>query len=132
MNLIEISLRRPVFAWILMAALIIFGAVSLNRLGVSQMPDVNFPILTVTINYPGAAPEVIESEIIDRMVNVDADEALSAALVFARRKRIGPYAREAISPDNRQKMIAALLRAGHSYDVSRKILSLSANDITSL
>jgi regulatory protein len=74
----------------------------------------------------------IESEIIDRMVNVDADEALSAALVFARRKRIGPYAREAISPDNRQKMIAALLRAGHSYDVSRKILSLSANDITSL
>ncbi len=66
MNLIEISLRRPVFAWILMSALIIFGAVSLNRLGVSQMPDVNFPVLTITINYPGAAPEVIESEILDR------------------------------------------------------------------
>ncbi|MBC7420524.1 MAG: efflux RND transporter permease subunit [Bdellovibrio sp.] len=65
MNLIEISLRRPVFAWILMAALIIFGAVSLNKLGVSQMPDVNFPVLTITINYPGAAPEVIENEIID-------------------------------------------------------------------
>lgn len=65
MNLIEISLRRPVFAWILMAALIIFGAVSLNKLGVSQLPDVNFPVLTVTISYPGAAPEVIESEIID-------------------------------------------------------------------
>ena len=65
MNLIEISLKRPVFAWILMSALIIFGAVSLTRLGVSQMPDVNFPVLTVTINYPGAAPEVVESEIID-------------------------------------------------------------------
>ncbi|MBC7742182.1 MAG: efflux RND transporter permease subunit, partial [Bdellovibrionaceae bacterium] len=65
MNLIEISLKRPVFAWILMAAMIIFGAISLNKLGVSQMPDVNFPILNINISYPGAAPEVVESEIID-------------------------------------------------------------------
>ncbi len=65
MNLIEISLRRPVFAWVLMAALIIFGAISLNKLGVSQMPDVNFPILNVSIVYTGAAPEVVESDIID-------------------------------------------------------------------
>ena len=66
MNLIELSLRRPVFAWVLMAALIIFGAISLNKLGVSQMPDVNFPILNITMNYPGAAPEVIESELLDK------------------------------------------------------------------
>lgn len=65
MNLIEISLKRTVFAWILMAALIIFGAISLNKLGVSQMPDVNFPVLSISISYPGAAPEVVESEIID-------------------------------------------------------------------
>lgn len=66
MNLLEISLRRPVFAWILMSALIIFGAISFNRLGISQMPDVNFPILNISIPYQGAAPEVIESEILDR------------------------------------------------------------------
>ncbi len=65
MNLIELSLRRPVFAWVLMSALIIFGAISLNKLGVSQLPDVNFPILNISISYPGAAPEVVESEIID-------------------------------------------------------------------
>ncbi len=65
MNLIEISLRRPVFAWVLMGALIIFGAISLNKLGVSQMPDVNFPILNISMNYTGAAPEVVESDIID-------------------------------------------------------------------
>ena len=59
MNLIEISLRRPVFAWVLMGALIIFGAISLNKLGVSQMPDVNFPILNISIAYTGAAPEVV-------------------------------------------------------------------------
>lgn len=65
MNLIEISLKRPVFGWVLMSALIIFGAISLNKLGISQMPDVNFPVLTISVNYPGAAPEVIESEILD-------------------------------------------------------------------
>ncbi len=48
-----------------MSALIVFGAVSLNKLGISQLPDVNFPVLNITINYPGAAPEVVESEIID-------------------------------------------------------------------
>ncbi len=65
MNLLEISLRRPVFAWVLMFALILFGAISFKQLGVSQMPDVNFPILNISVNYPGAAPEVVESEIIN-------------------------------------------------------------------
>ncbi len=71
----------------------------------------------------------IGTDIIDRTVNVDDEGALAAAMVFARRKRIGPYARDPATPDNRQKMIAALLRAGHSYEVSRKILTLTANDI---
>jgi multidrug efflux pump subunit AcrB len=64
-NLIKISIHRPVFAWIIMAALIIFGAISMNRMGVSQLPDVDFPIVSVSVNFEGAAPEVIESEIID-------------------------------------------------------------------
>jgi len=65
MNLIELSLKRSVFGWILMSALIIFGAISLNKLGISQMPDVNFPVLSIEVNYPGAAPEVIENEILE-------------------------------------------------------------------
>lgn len=65
MNLIDHSIRRPVFAWVLMFALIVFGAISLLRLGVSQMPDVDFPVLTVAVSYPGAAPEVVESDLID-------------------------------------------------------------------
>lgn len=50
-----------------MSALIIFGAISLNRLGISQMPDVDFPILDISVNYEGAAPEVIEADLIDQM-----------------------------------------------------------------
>lgn len=67
MNLIDLSIRRPVFAWILMAALIVFGAIALNRMGVSQMPDVDFPIINVSVAYEGASPEVVEAELIDPM-----------------------------------------------------------------
>lgn len=67
MNLIKTAIERNVFAWILMSAMIIFGAISLNRLGISQMPDVDFPILNISVSYEGAAPEVIEAEIIDQM-----------------------------------------------------------------
>lgn len=48
-----------------MSALIIFGAVCLNRMGVSQLPDVDFPILDISVNYEGASPELIETEILD-------------------------------------------------------------------
>ncbi len=65
MNLIDLSIRRPVFAWVLMFALIVFGSICANKLGVSQLPDVNFPIVNISINYEGAAPELIESEILD-------------------------------------------------------------------
>jgi multidrug efflux pump subunit AcrB len=64
MNLIDLSIKRPVFAWVLMFSLIVFGAVSMNRMGISQLPDVDFPIITVSYTYYGAAPEVVESELI--------------------------------------------------------------------
>lgn len=66
MNLIKISIERPVFAWVVMFSLIIFGGISGLRLGVSQMPDVDFPVLSISVTYEGASPEVIEAEILDR------------------------------------------------------------------
>ena len=66
-SLIALSIQRPVFAWILMSALIIFGGISFGRLGISQMPDVDFPVLSVSVDYEGAAPEVVETELIDPM-----------------------------------------------------------------
>ncbi len=67
MNFIDLSIRRPVFAWVVMFSFIVFGAIALNRLGVSQMPDVDFPILSISVNYEGAAPGVVESDILDPM-----------------------------------------------------------------
>lgn len=65
MNLSEISIKNPVFAWMLMSFLIIFGGISFARLGVSELPDVDFPVLTIRATLEGAAPEVIELDVID-------------------------------------------------------------------
>lgn len=65
MNLIDLSIKRPVFAWVLMFSLIVFGAITVNKMGISQLPDVDFPIINISVNYEGAAPEVVEAELID-------------------------------------------------------------------
>lgn len=65
MSLPDISIRKPVFAWMLMAALIIFGFISMKKMGVSQMPDVDFPMVNISIVYEGAAPDVMEMDVID-------------------------------------------------------------------
>ena len=65
MNISEISIRRPVFAWMLMFGLIIFGAISFKRMGISQMPDVNFPVVNIALTLDNAAPEVMETDVVD-------------------------------------------------------------------
>ncbi len=84
MNLTEISVRRPVFAWMLMSALIIFGAICFGRLGVSFLPDVEVPNVLVQVTWPGAAPEVMETEIVDQMeqalINVSGIKNLNSTI----------------------------------------------------
>ncbi len=60
------------------------------------------------------------------------ERAMAAALRFAERKRVGPFA--AIEPDReaRQRAFAAMLRAGHSMDVVRRVLSASPGEIPDL
>lgn len=65
MSLSDISIRRPVFAWMLMAAMIIFGFIAMRKMGISQMPDVDFPMVNINVIYEGAAPEVMELDVID-------------------------------------------------------------------
>lgn len=64
-RLSEISIKNPVFAWMLMAALLLFGGISLSRMGVSQLPDVDFPVVNVSLSLEGAAPEVMEMDVVD-------------------------------------------------------------------
>jgi len=65
MSLSDISIRRPVFAWMIMVAFLVFGFLSMRGMGVSQLPDVDFPVVNIQVNYEGAAPEVMELDVID-------------------------------------------------------------------
>jgi HAE1 family hydrophobic/amphiphilic exporter-1 len=65
MTLSDISIKNPVFAWMLMFALIIFGVVSYGRLGVGQLPDVDFPMVSINLTWEGAAPEIMETDVVD-------------------------------------------------------------------
>jgi len=69
MTLPELSIRRPVFAWMLFTGLTVFGVVSFLRLGISQLPDVDFPVVAVSLNLPGAAPGVMETDVVDPVEN---------------------------------------------------------------
>ena len=65
MKLTDACIEKPVFAWMLMAATIVFGAVAASRIGVSQYPDVDFPTITVSVAWEGAAPEVVENDVVE-------------------------------------------------------------------
>lgn len=54
------------------------------------------------------------------------EETISAALRFAQRRRFGPYANADADRETRQKWLAAMLRAGHGLDLSRRIILLPA------
>ncbi|MBR9764574.1 MAG: efflux RND transporter permease subunit, partial [Rhodobacteraceae bacterium] len=64
MILTRISVGQPVFATMVMVAMLVIGLFSYQRLPVEQLPDVDFPVVAVVTSYPGATPEAVENDII--------------------------------------------------------------------
>jgi hydrophobe/amphiphile efflux-1 (HAE1) family protein len=65
MTLSDLSIKNPVFAWMLMIGLIAFGWIGFHRMGISQLPDVDFPVVTITVTWEDAAPEIMETQVAD-------------------------------------------------------------------
>ena len=59
----QVSLKNPVFATMVMLAIVVLGLFSLQRLKVDQFPNIDFPVVVVLTEYPGASPEIVESEV---------------------------------------------------------------------
>ncbi|WP_309682079.1 efflux RND transporter permease subunit, partial [Polaromonas sp.] len=59
----QISLKNPVFATMVMLAIVVLGLFSYQRMQVDQLPNIDFPVVVVTADYPGASPEIVESEV---------------------------------------------------------------------
>jgi HAE1 family hydrophobic/amphiphilic exporter-1 len=69
----QVSLRNPVFATMVMVAFVVLGLFSFQRLQIDQFPNIDFPVVVVTTEYPGASPEIVESELTKKV-----EEAVNA------------------------------------------------------
>lgn len=67
MFLSDFSIKRPIATIVLIIALMALGLLALKKLRVNQIPDVQMPVLVVNIPYPGASPDSVEREVINRI-----------------------------------------------------------------
>lgn len=75
MPITRISVDNPVFATMMMVALMVLGLFAYKQLGIDQFPSVDFPVVLVEVTYPGASPESVEDEVtrpIEEAVNTIA------------------------------------------------------------
>jgi hydrophobe/amphiphile efflux-1 (HAE1) family protein len=70
MLITQTSIKQPVFATMVMVALLVLGVFSFMRLRIEQMPDVANPVVVIQLAYPGASPEAIENDLIKPIENV--------------------------------------------------------------
>src|SRR6266849_8388013 len=66
-KLAEICIKRPVFATMLILALMVLGVDAYRKLGVDLFPKVEFPIVTVSTQLRGASPEEVETQVTKRI-----------------------------------------------------------------
>jgi HAE1 family hydrophobic/amphiphilic exporter-1 len=93
-SLPELSIQRHVFAYMLSGALLLFGIISFDRIGVDRFPDIEFPAISIRTVLPGASPEIIDSSvtnIIETSVNsvpgvehIRSTSAPGVSVVFVR------------------------------------------------
>jgi multidrug efflux pump len=82
LNITEVCIRKPVLAWMLMAGTVLFGVVAVTRIGISQLPDVDFPTINVSVTWEGAAPEVVENDVLqpleEALIQVEGVRSLTS------------------------------------------------------
>ncbi len=63
MNLASVSIKNHVLTYMLSLVLILFGVISYNRIGVDRLPEIEFPVLSVTTVLPGGDPDIIDASV---------------------------------------------------------------------
>ncbi|HQB38622.1 MAG TPA: efflux RND transporter permease subunit [Deltaproteobacteria bacterium] len=67
MILSDLSIKRPIFATVLILSLLVLGIFSYRQLAVEMFPNVEFPVISVVTKFPGASPETVERELSKRI-----------------------------------------------------------------
>jgi multidrug efflux pump subunit AcrB len=65
MSISDLSIRNPVFAVMLSAALVVFGLLGYREMGISQFPEIDFPVVNITTYREAASPETMEFDVTD-------------------------------------------------------------------
>ncbi|MCJ7442678.1 MAG: efflux RND transporter permease subunit [Thermoanaerobaculaceae bacterium] len=105
MFLSNLSIKRPVFASVMMLALVTLGLFSFRRLPIDMMPDVEIPVLSIVTEFPGASPETVEREVTKRI-------------------------EEAVNPISGIKHVMSVSREGLSSVVAEFNLEVKINDVS--
>ena len=94
-KLAEICLRRPVFASMMVLALVVIGLTGFNGLGVDRYPAVDVPTVSVRVSLPGASPEEMESlvtrqleEVVNTVDGIDELRSVSGAGIVDRHRHL--------------------------------------------
>jgi hydrophobic/amphiphilic exporter-1 (mainly G- bacteria), HAE1 family len=117
MNIAEVFIKRPVMTTLVMFAILLFGVVGYRLLPVSDLPNVDFPTITVNASLPGASPDTMASSValplekqfstiagIDQMTSSSSLGSTNVTLQFSLDRNIDAAAQDV------QSMIAAAQR----------------------
>ena len=118
MNISELFIKRPVMTTLVMLGILVFGLMAYRLLAVSNLPNVDFPTITVSASLPGASPETMASAVatplekqfstiagIDQMTSSSSLGSTSITLQFTLERNIDAAAQDvqaAISKTLRQ------------------------------
>ena len=91
MGLWSLSIRRPILSIVMSLTILIFGIISYFYLGVREYPAVDPPVVTVTTTYPGANPDIIESQITEPL-----EESISGIAGIRTMTSVSSYGRSTI------------------------------------
>ena len=69
----RVSIANPVMAVMVMLAFVVLGLFSYQRLSLDQFPNIDFPTVVVSMDYPGASPEIVEAEVTNAAREQGAD-----------------------------------------------------------
>jgi HAE1 family hydrophobic/amphiphilic exporter-1 len=67
MNLVKLSIHKPITMLMVLFALVVFGFYTFRLLAIDLMPDISLPFVTVQLIYPGAGPEEIETAVVEKL-----------------------------------------------------------------
>jgi hydrophobic/amphiphilic exporter-1 (mainly G- bacteria), HAE1 family len=104
---LQTFIRRPVFTAVLAVTLVVFGLYAMPRIGVALLPEIEFPVVTVTTVYPGADPETMERDVseileeplstisgLDTIKSINVEGVSQVVLVFDLEKSAAEAAQE--------------------------------------